>query len=508
MTTEYRVEMIKIKKSFGGVHALKDVTFNVRPGEIHALVGENGAGKSTMMKILSGVYREDSGIIKIDGKEVIIHNPGISKDLGVSIIYQELMLAPHLTVAENIFIDRLSKKMGLINYNQLYKKAEELIDKIGFDFNPRALVGNLTVAYQQVVEIAKALSKNANILILDEPTAVLAPSEVEKLLGLLLNLKAQGVSIIYISHRLDEVFRIADRITVLKDGTVVNTFQKGAVTKDEIITEMVGRKLEGLFPARVSSFGRNILRAENLCCGAKVKNVSFSLRSGEVLGIAGLVGSGRSETVRALFGADKKDKGIIYLDEKRININSCRDAVRHRIGFVPENRKEQGVILSMSLRKNMTMTRLKDVVRLLGVINSKKEKAIAQNLIDTLKIKAWSPEINAFNLSGGNQQKVVLAKWFNTDCRIIILDEPTRGVDVGAKYEIYNLINELSAQGIGIIMISSEMIEIIGMCDRAIVMHDGEVRGELSKDELSEEGIMRLAISGNESIPVHDAAAL
>jgi len=497
MSTEYRVEMIKIKKSFGGVHALKDVTFHVKPGEIHALVGENGAGKSTMMKILSGVYREDSGTIKIDGKEVTMHNPTVSKELGVSIIYQELMLAPHLTVAENIFIDRLSNKMGFVNYNQLYKKAEELIEKIGFDFNPKAFVGDLTVAYQQVVEIAKALSKNARILILDEPTAVLAPSEVEKLLDLLLNLKAQGVSIIYISHRLDEVFRIADRVTVLKDGTVVNTFLKGAVTRDDIITEMVGRKLEGLFPTRKSNLGNTLLRAENLCSGSKVKNVSFSLRSGEVLGIAGLVGSGRSETVRALFGADKKDSGTVYLDEKRINILNCKDSVKHRIGFVPENRKEQGVILSMSLRKNMTMTRLKDVMNFLGIINSKKEKDIAHNLIETLRIKASSSEMNAFNLSGGNQQKVVLAKWFNADCRIIILDEPTRGVDVGAKYEIYNLINELSRKGIGIIMISSEMIEIIGMCDRALVMHDGEVRGELLKDELSEEGIMRLAISSN-----------
>ncbi|HML38762.1 MAG TPA: sugar ABC transporter ATP-binding protein [Bacillota bacterium] len=508
MSTEYKVEMIKINKSFGGVHALKDVTFSVKPGEIHALVGENGAGKSTMMKILSGVYREDSGTIKIDGNEVTIHDPSISKELGISIIYQELMLAPHLTVAENIFIDRLSNKMGLVNYNQLFKKAEELIAKIGFDFNPRALVGNLTVAYQQVVEIAKALSKNAKILILDEPTAVLAPSEVEKLLDLLMNLKEKGVSIIYISHRLDEVFRVADRITVLKDGAVVNTFLKDAVKKDDIITEMVGRKLEGLFPSRVSNLGGEILRVENLCNGDKVKNVSFTLRSGEVLGIAGLVGSGRSETVRALFGADKKDRGMIYLDEKRISVSSCRDSVRHRIGFVPENRKEQGVILSMSLRNNMTMTKLKDVTRFLGVINSRKEKDIAQNLIETLKIKAWSPEMNTFNLSGGNQQKVVLAKWFNADCRVMILDEPTRGVDVGAKYEIYNLINELSGKGIGVIMISSEMIEIIGMCDRALVMHDGEVRGELSKDELSEENIMRLAISSNEPVSDYYAATV
>jgi ribose transport system ATP-binding protein len=410
MSTEYKVEMVNVKKSFGGVHALKDVTFNVKYGEIHALVGENGAGKSTMMKILSGVYREDSGVIKVDGKEVTIHNPTISKELGVSIIYQELMLAPHLTVAENIFIDRLSNKTGFVNYNQLYKKAEELIEKIGFDFNPKALVGNLTVAYQQVVEIAKALSKSAKILILDEPTAVLAPSEVEKLLELLLNLKAQGVSIIYISHRLDEVFRIADRITVLKDGAVINTFLKDAVKKDDIITEMVGRKLEGLFPNRVGNLGSNILRVENLCNGNKVKNVSFSLRSGEVMGIAGLVGSGRSETVRALFGADKKDSGTIYLDEKQINISNCKDSVRHRIGFVPENRKEQGVILSMSLRKNMTMTKLKDIVRIFGIISNKKEKEIAQSLIETLRIKAWSSEMNTFNLSGGNQQKVVLAK--------------------------------------------------------------------------------------------------
>jgi len=491
----YKVEMIRIKKSFGGVEALKSVDFKVKRGEVHALVGENGAGKSTLMKILSGVYQKDSGTVRINGKEVEITDPHKSRELGIGIIYQELVLAPHLTVAENIFIGDMGDKWGLINYKNLYRKADELIKEIGFDFSSKTLVGELSVAYQQVVEIAKALSREADILVLDEPTAVLAPKEVEKLFDILVNLKKRGVSIIYISHRLEEVFKISDTITVLKDGCSINTYSTQNVTKDLIIRDMIGRKLEGLFPGRPRSEGEELLRVENLCMGRKVRNVSFSLKAGEVLGIAGLVGSGRTELARALFGADRKESGRIYLQGKEINISSPEDAVRYGIGFVPESRKEQGIILGLPISQNITLPKIKEVVYALGIINMKKEKDNSYRLMNDLNIKADSPETHVMALSGGNQQKVVLAKWFNADCKVMILDEPTRGVDVGAKYEIYTLINELSKKGIGVIMISSEMAEIIGMCDRTIVMRDGRIQGELGRDELSEEKIMTLAIS-------------
>jgi len=491
----YKVEMIRIQTSFGGVEALKSVDFKVKRGEVHALVGENGAGKSTLMKILSGVYQKDSGTVRINGKEVEITDPHKSRELGIGIIYQELVLAPHLTVAENIFIGDMGDKWGLINYKNLYRKADELIKEIGFDFSSKTLVGELSVAYQQVVEIAKALSREADILVLDEPTAVLAPKEVEKLFDILVNLKKRGVSIIYISHRLEEVFKISDTITVLKDGCSINTYSTQNVTKDLIIRDMIGRKLEGLFPGRPRSEGEELLRVENLCMGRKVRNVSFSLKAGEVLGIAGLVGSGRTELARALFGADRKESGRIYLQGKEINISSPEDAVRYGIGFVPESRKEQGIILGLPISQNITLPKIKEVVYALGIINMKKEKDNSYRLMNDLNIKADSPETHVMALSGGNQQKVVLAKWFNADCKVMILDEPTRGVDVGAKYEIYTLINELSKKGIGVIMISSEMAEIIGMCDRTIVMRDGRIQGELGRDELSEEKIMTLAIS-------------
>jgi len=487
--------MIRIKKSFGGVEALKSVDFKVKRGEVHALVGENGAGKSTLMKILSGVYQKDSGTVRINGKEVEITDPHKSRELGIGIIYQELVLAPHLTVAENIFIGDMGDKWGLINYKNLYRKADELIKEIGFDFSSKTLVGELSVAYQQVVEIAKALSREADILVLDEPTAVLAPKEVEKLFDILVNLKKRGVSIIYISHRLEEVFKISDTITVLKDGCSINTYSTQNVTKDLIIRDMIGRKLEGLFPGRPRSEGEELLRVENLCMGRKVRNVSFSLKAGEVLGIAGLVGSGRTELARALFGADRKESGRIYLQGKEINISSPEDAVRYGIGFVPESRKEQGIMLGLPISQNITLPKIKEVVYALGIINMKKEKDNSYRLMNDLNIKADSPETHVMALSGGNQQKVVLAKWFNADCKVMILDEPTRGVDVGAKYEIYTFINELSKKGIGVIMISSEMAEIIGMCDRTIVMRDGRIQGELGRDELSEEKIMTLAIS-------------
>jgi ribose transport system ATP-binding protein len=492
--SEYRVEMTGISKSFGGVHALKDVSFKVRPGEIHALVGENGAGKSTLMKILSGAYAKDSGDIKIDGDQVHITNPHTGRKMGIAIIYQEFALAPDLTVAENIYLDHLGGKKGFINWSKLYRNAGELIKSIGFDINPAGTVGDLTVAYQQVVEITKALSENAKILILDEPTAVLAPRETEQLFEVLKKLKQQDVSIIYISHRLDEIFRIADIVTVIKDGAVTGTANPAEVSTDDVISMMIGRKLAAMFPERHCQIGEEIFRVENINRGKEVRNVSFSVRAGEVLGIAGLVGAGRTETMRAIFGADSKDAGRITLDGRPLRINSPTDAVKAGIGFLPEDRKEQGTILSMSVRKNVTMPSLWSRFAKFGFIKQADEKKTTRDLIEKLSIKTNSTETDVTDLSGGNQQKVVLAKWLGTDCRVIILDEPTRGVDVGAKVEIYNLINELAAAGLAIIVISSEMMEVIGICDRVLVMRQGRIQGVLEKDQLTEENIMNLAI--------------
>ena len=495
MSDRYRVKMTHITKSFMGVHALSDVSFKVKSGEIHALVGENGAGKSTLMKILAGAYQKDGGTIDIDGDPVDIINPYMGRKLGIAIIYQEFALVPDLTVAENIFLDHLSSRQGFIKWSDLYQKSGELIHSIGFDIDPRAIVGELSVAYQQVVEITKALSEEAKILILDEPTAVLAPHEVDRLIDILKKLKEKQVSIIYISHRLDEVIRLADKITVIKDGFVTGTVSAGEVNTDDIIKMMIGRKLTTLFPKRTSQIGKEIFKVEGLQRGNTVNNVSFSVRSGEVFGIAGLVGSGRSETVRAIFSADSKDSGNIELDGQLLKIRSPRDAVRSGIGFVPEDRTEQGVILSMTIRENVTMPALKKVRNPVGFIKNKDEKKITRQLIQELVIKTRSSEEKVSNLSGGNQQKVVLAKWFSSDFKVIILDEPTRGVDVGAKVEIYSLINQLAEAGLGVIIISSELIEIMGICDRVAVMRKGQIQRILQKDELSEEKIMRLAIA-------------
>jgi ribose transport system ATP-binding protein len=494
VSENYSVEMIDITKSFGGVHALNNVSFNVKPGEIHALIGENGAGKSTLVKILSGAYRKDKGSIRIDGKNVNIANPHIARKLGIAIIYQEFALAPDLTVAENIYLDHLGTRIGLINWSELRQNAKNLASSIGFDINPRAVVAELSVAYQQVVEITKALSENARILILDEPTAVLAPREVQRLFEVLTNLKRQGVSIIYISHRLEEIFKIADRITVLKDGTVTGAAECGEVTMDDVINMMIGRRLTTMFPKRQSSIGQEIFEVEGLCRGSSVQGISFSVKAGEVVGIAGLVGSGRTETVRAIFGADRKDTGRITLDGTTLRIRTPGDAVNSRIGFVPEDRKQQGVILSMSIRENVMMPRLTKIIRAMGLIKKNRERRTTQDLIQRLSIKTSSAESHVTDLSGGNQQKVVLAKWFGANCRLLILDEPTRGVDVGAKIEIYNLINNLASSGVGILVISSEMIEVIGICDRVLVMNKGRIQGILERDQLTEKNIMRLAI--------------
>jgi len=496
MNSEYRIEMKNMSKSFGGIHALKNVSFSVKPGEIHCLVGENGAGKSTLMKILSGAYKMDSGAIFIDGEKIDISSPRHAIQLGVGIVYQEFELANDLSVAENIFMERLGKSK-FINWKKLYREAEEVVRSIGFELNPRHTTGDLSVAYKQVVEIAKALSRNVRILILDEPTAVLNDSEAETLFKLLFRLKEKGVSIVYISHRLEEIFKIGDTVTALRDGEITGVNQCSNVTINQIIELMIGRKLSDIYPKRDSAIGAESIRVEGFSNGRIYQDISFTVHKGEVLGFAGLVGSGRTEVVRALFGADRRKTGKIYFEQKPVNFRSTAKAVRAGIALIPENRKEQGIVPAFNVKKNLTLASIGKVSNALGFINAKKENANATLLYERLKVKAENIEAQIFTLSGGNQQKVVIAKWFNTDAKVIIMDEPTRGVDIGTKAEIYLLINELAMQGYAIIFISSEMMELIGMCDRLLVMNEGRIKGELQKDDLSEKNIMNLIVGGN-----------
>ncbi len=492
-----RVELRNIAKSFGGVAALKDVTLKAMPGEIHALMGENGAGKSTLMKILSGVHQKDKGQIFIDGEEAHIKNTFDSKKLGIGIIYQEFSLVPDLSVAENIFLNRLGENGWWLKRKKLNQEAAGLIESIGFTIDPSVKVNRLSIAQQQVVEIAKALSENIKVLILDEPSAVLGPTEVLKLFDTLFRLKKNGVAIIYISHHLSEIFKIADRVTVIKDGTSSETLNVANTDKDTIIRMMLGRTLNAMFPPRETAVGKEVLRAENIGIAGKVKNVSLRVNEGEVLGIAGLVGSGRTETVRAIFAADKRTAGTVFIHKKKVVFGSPVDAVKHGIGMVPEDRKLQGVILSLPIKENISLTNLKGISNGLGFINAAKETGNADSLIKKLNIKAQNGDLATGKLSGGNQQKVVLAKWANTNCKVMIIDEPTRGVDVGAKVEIYKLINDLAAQGVATIVISSETAELMGICDRILVMREGQIQGELNKTEFTEENILRLSIGAH-----------
>ena len=494
MQSVYKVEMEGITKTFGGVYALKNASFRVKPGEIHALVGENGAGKSTLMKILSGAVQMDSGTIRIDGQTCNITSPKVSKDLGVAVIYQEFMLAPHLTVAENIFIDRLSGKKPVIDWRNLKKQAGELLDKLGFgDIDAGMPVADLPVAYQQIVEICKSLAKNEKILVLDEPTAVLTFSEIEKLFGLLRSLRAQGIGIVYISHRLDEIFELCDAVTVLKDGMLVKELNIKDTDKKSLINLMVGRELSTLFPERNATIGETLLEAKHICAGRMVDDVSFSVRRGEVLGFSGLVGAGRTETMRAIFGADKMESGQVVYQGKEVLLKSPVDAVGRKIGLVPEDRKNQGVLIEQSIRVNTTLTSLGRVSKM-GIIKHKKDKEFSKKILAELATKYASVEDNVSSLSGGNQQKIALAKWLAADCQCMILDEPTRGVDVGAKAEIYKNINKLAESGMAIIMISSEMEEIINMCDRVMIMRQGKIVGELEKNEMTENNLIKLSM--------------
>lgn len=493
MSNKYRVEMEGISKNFGGVTALKNVDFKVGEGEIHALVGENGAGKSTLVKILSGVHSPDSGSIKIDGEQVKINNPQTGKKLGVSIIYQEFSLVPELTVAENIFLEKF-RNDNIIKWNEINQKASELIKKVGFELDVTRKAKSLSVAYQQVVEICKALSKDAKILILDEPTAVLSPEEINILFEILKELKQSGVAVIYISHRLNEIFEIADKATVLKDGRVSGYVEVSDVEEKDIVSLMVGHEIEAMFPEREIKTGDKIFEAKNLK-NQNIQNVSFEVKKGEIFGIAGLVGNGKTEVAKALFGVDSLKEGQILLRGNEVEISSPQKALKYGIGMLPENRKEEGIILPFTVKENATMTVMNKISNI-SFIDREKEQNIVNQLVKNINI--ITPDINTpvYNLSGGNQQKVAVSKWFASDCEIIILDEPSRGIDVGAKKDMYKLIYELADKGLGIIFISSEIPEIVGMCDKVMVMYRGKPVEILSKNEISEKNIMQLATGG------------
>jgi ribose transport system ATP-binding protein len=490
------LRMRGIDKSFPGVHALRTIDLDLKRGEVLALLGENGAGKSTLIKTLGGAHQPDAGKITIDGQPLVIRNPHDAQQAGIGIIYQEFNLVPAMTVRENLFLRPGSHRLGFIRAAEERQQAEQVFNRIGVQIDPDALCRNLSVAQQQVVEIAKALLLDARILVMDEPSATLTLKEVNKLFAIVHELRSQGIGIIYISHRLDEIFELADRVMVLRDGEHVGTEPIDQLTRDSMIEMMVGRTLSKEFPTRSVEIGEDRLIVKNLARGTAVRDVSFSVRRGEVLGLTGLVGAGRTETARLIFGADRKDSGTIQLDGNSINPQHPRQAIASGICLLTEDRKNQGLVLGQSVRENFGLPNLERFTRV-GLLQQNKERSSFLGYVQSLQIKVTGSEQLAATLSGGNQQKVVLAKWLERNAEIIIFDEPTRGIDVGAKYEIYLLINKLAAEGKSILMISSELPEILGMSDRIVVMHDGRVSGEIEDvAAATQQQIMRLAIGG------------
>lgn len=486
------LQMKEIDKRFQGVHALKKCNLELRKGEIHALVGENGAGKSTLMKVLTGIYKADSGSIIYNGKEVEFTGPKEAQEAGISIVHQELNLMNHLTAAQNIFIGRESKGF-LVNDNEINEKTQKLFDHLNLSIKPTEKVGALTVGKQQMVEITKAISFNSSIMVLDEPSAALTESEVEELFKTMLDLKSKGVTMVYISHRMEEIMRITDRITVMRDGEYITTLNTPETNLDEIINAMVGRTIyeEPKTHSCVAPDAPVVLEVKNLV-SKDVKNVSFQLRKGEILGFAGLMGAGRTETARLIVGADPMASGEIYRDGKKINIKNPLDAAKAGIGYLSEDRKRYGMAGLLSVRDNMVLADLEDFTKL-GIVDEKKVEKTAQEYIKKIAIKTPTSTQLIRNLSGGNQQKVIIAKWLVKDCDILIFDEPTRGIDVGAKSEIYKLMTELAEEGKSIIMISSELQEVLRMSDRIICMCEGKVTGSLDIEEANQERIMKFA---------------
>jgi ribose transport system ATP-binding protein len=488
------LKMVNIEKTFPGVKALSKVTFSVNYGEIHGLVGENGAGKSTLMKILSGAYQADKGSIEFDGAICKNVSPATMIQNGVAVIYQEFAQAPHLTVAENIFLNRLpTYSGGIIDWKRLYLNALDCMQTLGFTLNPNTELSKLSVADRQMVEIARAVSQNAKLIVLDEPSAVLGEVELNKLFDSIRSLQKKGVSLIYISHRLKEVFQICQGATVLRDGQVVRSAPITQWTTETLIQSMVGRTFTNYFPQRKAKIGQEVLRVTNLGRKGVLRGINLTLRSGEILGICGLAGAGRSELLKAIYGADIIDEGEIWIHNKAIRIFTPRKAVQLGIGFAPEDRKTEGLFIDQSVKFNITASRLKKFVTRIW-LNLKKETAAVQKLVKSFQIKTPALEVPVGNLSGGNQQKCVLSKQINASCDILLVDEPTRGVDVGAKREIYQILLGLTEkEGLAILMVSSELPEIIGLCDRLLVMREGSISAELHRTEFSEEAIMKNA---------------
>ncbi len=486
--------MEEIDKSFPGVHALDHVHFDVKCGEVHALMGENGAGKSTLMKVLTGIYSKDSGTITYEGKEVAFSNTREAQDAGIVIVHQELNMVGDLTVAQNIFIGREFMKGFTIDDKKMIEESKKLFDELKIDINPRDKMSDLTVGKQQMCEIAKAISHQAKVIIFDEPSAALTEKEIEDLFAIIRDLRNKGLAIVYISHRMDEIKVITDRVTVMRDGGYVGTLITKDCTKEDIINMMVGRVIyeDPKTESKVPKDAPVVLKVEHLNAGRMVQDVSFELRKGEILGFSGLMGAGRTETARALFGADPKTSGDIYVNGEKVTINSPQDAVKHGIGYLSEDRKRYGIVVQKTITENSTMATLEKYMS--GVfINKAEERKIAQHYIKELATKTPGADQLVVNLSGGNQQKVVIAKWLVRDCDILIFDEPTRGIDVGAKNEIYKLMNRLAAEGKSIIMISSEMTEILRMSDRIVIMCEGKKTGELDISEATQEKIMSKA---------------
>ncbi|MBI9013048.1 MAG: sugar ABC transporter ATP-binding protein [Clostridiales bacterium] len=486
------LELKNVSKSFPGVKALDGVSFDLKAGEVHALLGENGAGKSTLMKIISGIHKRDEGSYKIGGKEILDINPKIAQSLGIAIIHQELNMCQDLTVAENMFLGREETKFGLLAQKHLNEKAKAVLEQLKIDIDPEMVIRKLSVSKQQMVEIAKALSTNARILIMDEPTSALTEKECKELFRIINELKQNGCAIVYISHRLEELEEITDRVSIFRDGQYIITKPFKETNLDEIISYMVGREITEKFPKITTKKGEKILEVKNLSSGL-VKDASFDLFAGEIIGFSGLMGAGRTELVKALFGAERIESGEVILYGERIKISSPKDAISHGIVLGPEDRKSEGLCTKLSIRENIGLANLDQISNKWGLIDKEKEKTLTEKAIKDLKIKTPSIDQDAKNLSGGNQQKVVVGKWMVRDAKVVIFDEPTRGIDVAAKVEIYNIMNQLKEQGVGVIFVSSEMPEVIGMSDRILVMCNGKITGDLKANQTTQDEILHYA---------------
>ena len=500
---EVIVRMEHITKTFPGVKALDDVHFELRAGEVMALLGENGAGKSTLMKILSGVYTRDGGEMEIFGKSYGDLTPKGAQALGVAIIHQELNMCRHLSIAENMFLGREKTRLGTLSQREMETEASNALEELGIDLDPRQVVGELPVSKQQMVEIAKALSTNAKILIMDEPTSSLTSREIDDLFRIIRDLKAKGCGVVYISHRLEELQYIVDRVTIMRDGQFVTSGRFQDMTMDEIIANMVGREIKEKFPRVQCKKGKCVFEARGLNAGRMVRDVSFQLYEGEIVGFAGLMGAGRTETTRAIFGVDPKESGRLFLDGREVSIRSVEDAIRNGIVLAPEDRKKDGLCTKLSMRENIALPNLDIICDKAGVVRKRREEQMCNEAIANLRIKTAGLDSDAATLSGGNQQKVVVAKWLARNSRVVMFDEPTRGIDVAAKVEIYHLMNRLKQQGIAVMFVSSEMPEVMGIADRIIVMCDGRITGEISSDEATQEKILTLATRFEQKIAVN-----